>query len=192
MRTITWSRTSPPRTCRIRSICRRTCWRSRACASIASSSITTTIAPTSRASAPTTSCRRVPVSIYTSYSVSYLPGSGDQFSSLTNITEQLKPEQFTSYEVGAKWDARPGLSLTTAVYRLDRTNTRSTHPNDPTRIVQTGSQRTNGYELGANGYLTMRWSVAGGYAYQDAYVSQATASAVAGASVGQVPHHTFS
>ncbi|HKE84612.1 MAG TPA: TonB-dependent siderophore receptor [Vicinamibacterales bacterium] len=134
----------------------------------------------------------VPVSIYTSYSVSYLPGSGDQFSSLTNITEQLKPEQFTSYEVGGKWDARPGLSLTTAVYRLDRTNTRSTDPNDPTRIVQTGSQRTNGFELGANGYVTMRWSVAGGYAYQDAYVSQATASAVSGARVGQVPQHTFS
>ena len=33
-------------------------------------------------------------------------------------------------------------------YRLNRTNTRSTDPNDPTRIVQTGSQRTNGYELG--------------------------------------------
>jgi catecholate siderophore receptor len=57
----------------------------------------------------------VPVSIYTSYGVSYLPASGDQFSSLTNITEQLKPEQFTNYEVGAKWDARPSLSLTTAV-----------------------------------------------------------------------------
>ena len=84
-----------------------------------------------------------PVSIYTSYGVSYLPASGDQFSSLTNITAQLEPEQFTNYEVGAKWDARPGLSLTTAVYRLDRTNTRSTDPNDPTRIIQTGSQRTN-------------------------------------------------
>ena len=46
---------------------------------------------------------------------------------------------------------RPDLSLTTAVYRLDRTNTRSTDPNDPTRIVQTGSQRTNGFELGVNG-----------------------------------------
>ena len=40
------------------------------------------------------------------------------------------------------------------VYRLDRTNTRSTDPNDPTRIVQTGSQRTNGFELGVNGRLT--------------------------------------
>ena len=134
----------------------------------------------------------VPVSIYGSYSVSYLPASGDQFSSLTVITEQLKPEQFTNYEVGAKWDARPSLALTTAVYRLDRTNTRSTDPNDPTRIVQTGSQRTSGYEIGVNGRMSQRWSIAGGYAYQDAFVTSATASAAAGALVGQVPHHTLS
>ena len=54
----------------------------------------------------------------------------------------MKPEQFTNYEVGVKWDVLPRLSLTTAAYRLDRTNTRATDPNDPTRIVQTGSQRT--------------------------------------------------
>jgi len=133
-----------------------------------------------------------PVSIYSSYSISYLPSSGDQFSSLTIITEQLKPEQFRNYEVGAKWDAQSNLSLTTAVYRLDRTNTRSTDPNDPTRVVQTGSQRTNGYELGINGRVTPLWTVAGGYAYQDAYVTSATAAAAAGAHVGQVPHHTLS
>jgi catecholate siderophore receptor len=133
-----------------------------------------------------------PVSIYSSYSVTYLPSSGDQFSSLTTITEQVKPEQFRNYEVGAKWDARSNVSLTTAVYRLDRTNTRSTDPNDPTRIVQTGSQRTNGYELGINGQVTPLWMIAGGYAYQDAYVTSATIAAVAGAHVAQVPNHTVS
>ena len=133
-----------------------------------------------------------PLSLYGSYSVSYLPSSGDQFSSLTTITQQVEPEKFNNYEVGAKWDVRPDLSLTTAVYRLDRTNTRSTDPNDPTRIVQTGSQRTNGYELGANGHLTPAWSVAGGYAYQDAFVTSATTAARAGAQVAQVPHHTLS
>ncbi|HKB10833.1 MAG TPA: TonB-dependent siderophore receptor [Vicinamibacterales bacterium] len=132
------------------------------------------------------------LSIYTSYSVSYLPSSGDQFSSLTAITQQAKPEKFNNYEVGVKWDVRPRLSLTTAVYRLDRTNTRATDPNDPTRIVQTGSQRTNGYELGLNGAVSRIWSVSGGYAYQDAFVTSATTAAVAGAQVAQVPHHTFS
>jgi catecholate siderophore receptor len=134
----------------------------------------------------------VPVSIYGSYAVSYLPSSGDQFSSLTTVTQQLEPEQFTSYEVGVKWEPRPRLAVTLATYRLDRTNTRSTDPNDPTRIVQTGSQRTSGVEVGVTGRMSSIWQIAGGYAYQDATVTRATAAAKAGAQVGQVPHHTLS
>src|SRR6185503_19174178 len=94
------------------------------------------------------------VSIYGNYSVSYLPSSGDQFSSLTNITQQVKPEKFNNYEGGVKWDIRRSLSFTTAVYRIDRLNTRATDPNDPTRILQTGSQRINGFEVGLNGSVT--------------------------------------
>jgi catecholate siderophore receptor len=132
-----------------------------------------------------------PLSLYGAYSISHLPSSGDQFSSLTSVTQQVKPERFNNYEVGAKWDVRR-LSFTTALYRLDRTNTRSTDPNDPTRIVQTGSQRTNGYEIGVNGQITPAWRVAGGYAWQDAFVTSATTAAALGAIVGQVPRHTFS
>ena len=133
-----------------------------------------------------------PVSVYGSYSVSYLPSSGDQFSSLTTVTKEVEPEKFQNYEVGVKWDVRPDLSLTTAAYRLDRTNTRSTDSNDPTRIVQTGSQRTNGFELGVSGRVTSAWRIAGGYSHQDAFVTSATAAARAGAQVAQVPHHTLS
>lgn len=132
------------------------------------------------------------ISIYTSYSVSYLPSSGDQFASLTTITQQVKPEKFTNYEAGVKWDATRRLFVTTSVYRLNRTNTRSIDPNDPTRILQTGSQRTNGFEVGVNGMVTPAWTVAGGYAYQDAFVTSATASARAGAQIAQVPHNSFS
>ena len=132
------------------------------------------------------------VSLYGNYSVAYLPSSGDQFSQLTSVTQQVKPEKFTNYELGAKWDIRRNLSFTTALYRQDRTNTRATDPNDPTRILQTGSQRTNGYELGLNGFVTSKWSIAGGYAYQDAFISSATVAAVKGAQVALVPHHTFS
>ncbi len=52
-----------------------------------------------------------PVSIYGSYSVSYLPSSGDQFSSLTMITQQVEPEKFSNYEVGIKWDVAGDLAL---------------------------------------------------------------------------------
>jgi catecholate siderophore receptor len=132
------------------------------------------------------------LSLYANYGIAYLPSSGDQFSSLTTITQQVKPEKFSNYELGAKWDVRRNLSLTTALYRQDRTNTRATDPNDPARILQTGSQRTNGYELGLNGNVSSKWSVAGGYAYQDAFITSATISAAKGAQVGLVPHHSFS
>jgi catecholate siderophore receptor len=132
------------------------------------------------------------VSIYGNYSVSYLPSSGDQFSSLTTITQQVKPEKFNNYEAGVKWDLRRTLSLTLAAYRMDRLNTRATDPNDPTRIVQTGSQRINGFEVGLNGSVTRSWRLAGGYAYQDAFITGATTAAPIGAQVAQVPHHNFS
>jgi catecholate siderophore receptor len=132
------------------------------------------------------------LSLYGSYSVSHLPSSGDQFSSLTTVTQQVKPEKFTNYEVGLKWDVRRYLSLTSAVYRLNRTNTRSVDPNNPAAIIQTGSQRTDGFEFSLSGAVTKDWSVAGGYSYQDAFITSATVNAVAGRQVGQVPHHTLS
>ncbi len=132
------------------------------------------------------------VSLYGSYSVSFLPSSGDQFASLTTVTQQVKPERFTNYEAGVKFDVGRGLSVTAAVFRLDRTNTRATDPNDPTAIIQTGSQRTNGFEAGVTGNITNRWSVSGGYSLQNAFISSSTTSAVAGKQVAQVPHQTFS
>ncbi len=132
------------------------------------------------------------LSLYGSYGVSYLPSSGDQFSSLTTITQQVKPEKFSNYEVGLKWDVRRYLSLTSALYRLNRTNTRSVDPNNPAAIIQTGSQRTNGFEIGLHGSVTRDWSIAGGYSYQNAFITSATASAAAGKQVGQVPHNTLS
>ncbi len=133
-----------------------------------------------------------PLSLYASYGVSYLPSSGDQFSSLTNITQQVKPEKFTNYEIGAKLDIRRNLTLTGALYRQERTNTRATDPTDPTRIVQTGSQRTNGFELGVNGNVTRKWQIVGGYAYQNAFIKSATTAAPKGALVAMVPRHMFS
>jgi catecholate siderophore receptor len=75
---------------------------------------------------------------------------------------------------------------------MDRLNTRATDPNDPTRILQTGSQRIKGFEVGLNGSVTRLWRLAGGYAYQDAFISGTTTAAPVGAHVAQVPHHNFS
>src|SRR4051794_8476614 len=62
------------------------------------------------------------LSLYASFSRSYLPQSGDQFSGLTSITAGLKPERFDNYEIGAKWEPIAGLLATAALYQLDRTN----------------------------------------------------------------------
>lgn len=133
-----------------------------------------------------------PLSLYASASVSYLPYSGDQFTTLDVTTQTLKPEKFTNYEVGAKWDVRPSLALTAALYQLDRTNTRATDPINPTLTVQTGSTRSRGVELGMTGNITPAWQVTGGYAYQDAYINSDTNAARAGTQVALVPRHSVS
>ena len=132
------------------------------------------------------------VSIYGTTSVSYLPSSGDQFSSLSATTQTLKPEQFTNREIGAKWDARADLAVTAAVYRLDRTNTTAPDPTTPSRIVQTGEQRTTGWEFGVSGAPTARWQIAGGYANQLARITSRTSAAPVGARPALVPRQTLS
>lgn len=133
-----------------------------------------------------------PVSIYGTYGVSHLPGSGDQFASLTPTTRALEPEGFTNREIGLKWDIRPDLSLTGAWYRLDRTNTAAPDPNSTARLVQTGRQRSTGHELGIAGNLTEAWQVAAGYAAQKATIVSQTSAAEAGATMPLVPRRTLS
>ncbi|HEX6784064.1 MAG TPA: TonB-dependent siderophore receptor [Sphingomicrobium sp.] len=132
------------------------------------------------------------LSIYANYSRSYLPQSGDQFSSLTSITEGLKPERFDNYEVGAKLQLPGGLLATAAIYRLDRTNTRASDPSNPALTVLTGAQRSRGLELGLERSITSRWLISGGYALQKAEITSTTTAAPAGREVPLVPRHSFS
>lgn len=133
-----------------------------------------------------------PLSIYASYSVSYLPSSGDQFATLTPTTELQEPEEFTNYEIGAKWDLNPALSLTGAVFQLDRTNTLSPDPSGSGLVVQTGEQRSKGFELGLSGNVTDQWQIMAAYTYQDAKITSETANALPGQEVAGVPMHTAS
>jgi catecholate siderophore receptor len=135
------------------------------------------------------------LSIYASYSRSYLPQSGDQFNALAANTETLKPERFDNYEIGAKWEPIEGLLATVAVYQLDRTNTRATDPNDPTLFVLTGEQRSKGVELGLERSISDNWQVSAGYAWQKAEIRERTTACnpdVADCEVPLVPRHSFS
>ncbi len=133
------------------------------------------------------------VSLYTSYSLSYLPRAGEQLSSLSLTNQALDPEEFTNYEVGAKWDLAPTMSFTAAFYRLERSNVAVPDPADPTRSLLVDAQRTNGLELQLSGNPTRRWGLVGGYAYQDGEVTRSiSATAHEGATLAQLPEHSFS
>jgi catecholate siderophore receptor len=124
--------------------------------------------------------------------VSHLPSSGDQFSSLTATTETLEPERFRNYEIGAKWDVHESLALTGALFRLDRSNSTAPDPANPERTVQTGAQRTTGFELGAAGELTSAWQLVAGFSSQLARIRSRTSAGAEGATVPLVPRSTLS
>jgi catecholate siderophore receptor len=137
-----------------------------------------------------------PVSLYASYSVSYLPASGDQFGALTVITTGLKPEQFINKEVGVKWDVTPALMATGALFRLDRQNT-PIRDNTQT-VIAAGQSRVDGLELSLAGRVTEKWQITAGYANLDARFLTDTSNAAgtlaarAGNRVPFTPVHTYS
>lgn len=133
------------------------------------------------------------VSIYASYSLAFVPRSGDQLSSLTATNAAFDPEKFKNLELGAKWDIRPNLSASAAIYRLDRTNVVVADPANPTRSMLVDGQRSEGVELGIGGSITPQWNIMGGYAYQDARLTAAQSKTIpAGTVLAQVPTHSLS
>lgn len=138
-------------------------------------------------------------SLYSSYSIAFLPRSGEQLGSLVANNAALEPEKFSNLEFGAKWDILPNLAATAAVYQLDRSNVAVVNPADPTQLILLSgdSQRVRGIELGLGGTLTENWSVMSGYAFQDGEITQdvrTSASAILrkGTVLAQLPRHTFS
>ncbi|MET0535958.1 MAG: TonB-dependent siderophore receptor [Steroidobacter sp.] len=129
-----------------------------------------------------------PLSIYASYSKTYAPRSGAQMTSLNLTNESLDPEEFENVELGMKWDARENLSLTAAVFQLDRTNVVIPDPNDPTLSILVDGQRTEGVELGVSGQISEAWSIQGGYAYQDGELT----AQLGGNRLAQLPKHVAS
>ncbi len=130
-------------------------------------------------------------SIYSSCSYTFLP-SGEKLGLAAN-TAELRPENARNYELGAKLQVLgTRLTLTTALFRLDRNNVKSVDPADPTRLVLTGQQRTDGFTASASGRINSRWELSGGYADLDARIVKTTSAAPAGRRPGLVPRHQAS
>ncbi len=133
------------------------------------------------------------LSIYTTYSISYLPASGDQFSSLNAGTVILEPQKFENKEVGLKWNPLKNLQYTIAAYELKRTNVPIADPNNPGFFFPSGSHLIRGMETQLTGYLTDKWQTVFGYAYTDARITSATSAAIVpGNRIQLVPYHQAS
>jgi catecholate siderophore receptor len=133
------------------------------------------------------------LSLYYAYSVSYLPASGDQFSSLTDGTVILEPQKFVNNEVGVKWNVVPRLQFTAAAYQLNRTNQPLADGAHPGFFFPSGATKIKGFETALNGYVTNDWQASFGYAYTDARIVSATsATIVPGNRVQLVPVNQFS
>jgi catecholate siderophore receptor len=131
------------------------------------------------------------LSLYASYSMTYVPRAGSQLASISVTTALFDPEEFENYEVGAKWDVSPALALTAALFRLDRKNViipDPANPTDPAASLLVDGQRTEGFELGFSGSISDSWSIQGGYAWQDGHLTDQ----LGGFRLAQLPEHVVS
>lgn len=133
------------------------------------------------------------VSFYASYSKAFQPRAGDQLASLSASNTSLKPESSVNREIGAKWDIKPDLQASAALYRLERGNVAVVDPADVTKLILVDGQYVRGVELGLAGRVTDAWQLMGGYAYQVGEITATqSATALKGNSLSQLPRHSAS
>ncbi len=123
------------------------------------------------------------ISLYASYSESFLPRSGGQYASLSDSTEQLDPDIFEQAEIGLKWDFMEGLSFTAAYFQNEQTITQRNQDDDGFETAR--GLEVDGFELQLQGDVTDRWFVSAGYSYL-------TGETSSGADPRELPENTFS
>ncbi len=131
------------------------------------------------------------VSLYASYSETFLPRSGDQFLTLNLTNSQTKPQSFENLEAGLKWDVHSNLSLTTAIFELDRASFLTQETNNQEQSIAVEGSKTKGFEVQLQGNITDAWNLNAGYTYLDGEVRFAN-NALDGNATRQTPKHSFS
>jgi catecholate siderophore receptor len=130
-------------------------------------------------------------SYYFSYGTSFNPSA--EGIALSPTTNNTPPEKNRIFEVGAKIEFFEGaLNLQSAVFRIDKTNARTPHPDDPTLPnVVTGKQRSQGFEVGVNGRLFPGLNIFTGYTFLDTEIlKDNTVPSIVGNEIANVPKHS--
>lgn len=135
-------------------------------------------------------------SIYFGYGTSFNPSAeGLTLSTTATAANNLNidPEQSNTMELGTKWDLlQDKLQLTAAVFRTDKTNSRTEDPaTSGDTIVLDGEQRVQGLEFGFAGSITDDWRIFGGYTYLDGEVIASKNAAEINRPVSNTPDHSF-
>jgi catecholate siderophore receptor len=134
-------------------------------------------------------------SIYAGYSRTYQPRGGDQLTSLSITNQNLAPEKYQNYEIGAKWDILPTFNVQAAVFQLDRDNVLALKEsgNAASPLVPIGSQRTRGVELSAAGNINKVISMVAAYTYSDGkFLNDVSGTVKAGNLLPNMPKHSAS
>ena len=105
------------------------------------------------------------LSIYASYSESFLPRSGEQFANINGNNDKLGPNTFGNREVGIKYDSESGLSFTAAMFEIEQRSPQVAD-NDPATLDVIESQ-IDGFELQLQGRVNDMWTVSAGYSALD-------------------------
>lgn len=105
------------------------------------------------------------VSLYGSYSESFLPRSGEQFANINGDNNRLDPNTFANTEVGVKWDLNDRLSLTTAIFEIEQESPVVADSDAGTFDVI--STQVEGMEAQLQGHVSERWFLSAGYSYLD-------------------------
>jgi catecholate siderophore receptor len=92
------------------------------------------------------------VSLYLSYSESFLPRSGEQFKSLSASSARLDPDVFESTEVGMKVALSDSMSLTAAYF--DSEQVRAARDNDTGETSEIRGLTVDGFEIELKGRVS--------------------------------------
>ena len=128
------------------------------------------------------------LSIYGSYSETFLPRSGEQFANINPPNDALDPDTFSNVEVGLKLDIFDDLSFTLSGFRVEASSPQvSDSDAGSLDIIDTD---TYGLEAQIKGQITDRWKISAGYSYLDG--EQVNQFGDTGLSPREQPEHTFS
>tara|TARA_B100000886_G_scaffold304146_1_gene235204 strand:- start:485 stop:2569 length:2085 start_codon:yes stop_codon:yes gene_type:complete len=105
------------------------------------------------------------LSLYVSYSESFLPRSGEQFKKLDASASRLDPDVFESTEIGVKWDIRDNLSFTISYF--DSEQTQAVRDSDTGENSEIVGLQVDGVEFELKGQVTDRLFLALGYSDLD-------------------------